>query len=139
MILQGIFSSNSNIFSDSVLVLQWIIFIILLFDWYVAHKRDIKNHKRIILTLFVIQTIFNLYMVLRIFSITIKPLLIIHGTLGFFAYLLILYTILYMTKKLPESLRFVPKEKRIWLMRTTMVVWLFFTISGTIVYITLYL
>ena len=138
--MQGIFSSSSNIISDSILILQWVIFLALLGDWFVARRRDIKTHRRIILTLFTIQTLFNLYMLTRILTIHKLSLLnIIHGTLGSIAYLLILYTILFMTRKLPESLRFFNKDNRIWLMRSAMVIWMFFTISGTLVYASIYL
>ena len=138
--MQGIFSSSSNIISDSILILQWVIFLALLGDWFVARRRDIKTHRRIILTLFTIQTLFNLYMLTRIFTLhKLSLLIIIHGTLGSFAYLLILYTILFMTRKLPESLRFFNKDNRIWLMRSAMVIWMFFTISGTLVYASIYL
>lgn len=141
--MQGIFSSSSNIFSDSILILQWVIFFALFGDWFVARKRNIKVHKKLILTLFIVQTVFNLYMLSRILTqqVHISALIIIHGTLGFFAYLLILYTILFMMKKLPESLRFkfITLDNRIWLMRLAMVVWMFFTISGTLVYASIYL
>lgn len=130
---------QANIISDSILVLQWVIFLLLIVNYFIAHKRDIKTHQRLVLSLFAVETLFNLYMLSRVFVVKIVPILILHATLGFCAYILIVYTILYMTEKLPESLRFVPNEKRIWLMRTTTVVWMFFTVSGTIVYITLYL
>ena len=132
---------NPNLISDSVLILQWVIFLLLLFTYYLANKRDIKTHERLVISLFVVETLFNLYMLTRFFTLlnNLPVIVIIHATLGFFAYLLILYTILYMTEILPNSLRFMPQEKRIWLMRTALVVWLFFTFSGTIVYIALYL
>ena len=136
--MQGLISQNSNMLSDLVLIFQWVIFTVLLIDWYIARKRDIKNHKRIILTLFSIQTVFNLYMLFRATGIQLQGIVLIHSVIGFFAYLLILYTVLYMTKKLPESLRFVPKERRTLLMQLTTVFWLFFTISGSLVYLTLY-
>lgn len=132
---------NPNLFSDSVLILQWVIFVLLLFNYYVAHQRNIKIHERLVISLFVVETLFNLYMLTRFFTLlnNIPVIVIIHATLGFFAYVLILYTILYMTEILPDSLRFVPQENRIWLMRAALLFWLFFTVSGTIVYITLYL
>ena len=135
----GILTTKSSIVSDTILLAQWIIFIILFLNWYVARKRDIKTHKRIILTLFTVQTLFNIYMLSRIISIEIQPILILHGTLGFLAYLLILYTVLFMTEHLPESLKFFTKENRIWLMRTTSIIWMLFTFSGTLVFYTIYL
>jgi uncharacterized membrane protein YozB (DUF420 family) len=137
--MQGLFTSNSNILSDGVLVSQWVIFILLLVDWYIARKRDIINHKRLVISLFVLQTAFNLFMLIRFFSIDLDIIIIFHGLAGLFAYLLIAYTILYMTEKLPEKLRFVPKKRRTLLMKITTIFWLFFTISGTSVYFLIYL
>ena len=135
--------ATSNIFSESILLLEWVIFCLLIVNWYFARKRNIKVHMRLIISLFTVETIFNLYMLSRILTFNSSQqqnsLMIIHGSLGFLAYLLILYTILFMTEKIPQSLVFFTKDNRIWLMRFTTLVWMFFTISGTIVYITIYL
>lgn len=135
--------ATSNLFSESILILEWVIFCLLIVNWYFARKRNIKVHMRLIISLFTVETFFNLYMLSKILTFNsaqqVTLLMIIHGSLGFFAYLLILYTILFMTEKLPKFLVFFTKDNRIWLMRFTTLVWMFFTISGTIVYSTIYL
>lgn len=133
--MTGIF--GDELLSDLVLLVQWVVFLGLLYSWFLARKKNFTLHKQLITALFTIQVLTSLYMVYRLFQLDIQPILLIHGLFGFVAFLVILYTILFMHRKLPSSLE-IPKVRQKLLMQVAAVLWLVLTFSGSFVFVTLY-
>lgn len=122
-----------------VLSIQWIIFITVLVGVYFAKQKNFTVHRKLFSGLAVVQILFILIMIsVFLFSGKSYPAIVyVHMAGGTFVALLVVYTVLTMTKTIPKKYR-VPQPKTKLLMRVTAVLWLLFIFSGTFVFLLTY-
>jgi hypothetical protein len=143
-IMEGFFGTEASLGSDISLVLVWAFGIVALLGAIQAHRRRFSRH----CPLMAVAALSNWVPVLLVMipklleigsgEVALQPGLpslapIGHGVLGTVTQLLMTYTVtrMYWAEQLP------PREP-IWLMRTTLGLWILSAIGGTSVYLLLY-
>jgi len=112
-----------------------ILFLLLFVSLYFALEKDYKNHKRVIRLMFVLQTVFILWMIFSLVFTYYGKNYTTHAFVGAAAYLLIAYTFMLMEGRIPEEFR-IPRKYNTLLMEIAFVVWGGVILWGTYLYLT---
>ena len=106
-----------------------ILFLLLFASYYFTQEKKFDYHQKMVRYMVLVQTIITFNMLLSFFFTYYGSNFIIHAIMGTVIYLLIVYTFLYMEKRLPKSLM-IPKKYSKLLMRVTAVLWGVAIVSG---------
>ena len=120
-----------QIFAEYMLIVEIVIFVLIGLSWWFADQNKIRNHKSVITYLLLGQTVLTSFMILRFITSEYARQFLIHALFGLFVYLLILYTYLLMTNKMPKPLA-IPKKYRKNLMQITAILWATTVLLGMI-------
>lgn len=99
-----------------------ILFLLLFASYYFTQEKKYDYHQKMIRYMVLVQTIITINMILSFFFTYYGSNFIIHAIMGTLIYLLIIYTFLYMERRLPKSLM-IPKKHSKLLMRVTAGLW----------------
>lgn len=125
-------------FTYAILSVEMILLILVLIGVYFATQKKFSTHQKIMTTAAIIQILMVPVMIIKFFSGTNYPIIIyFHMTLGTIIALVILYTILVMNKKIPNTLN-IKEENQKLLMRITAVLWIIMIFAGSTVFYLIY-
>ncbi len=117
-----------------VLSIQWLVFLIVAIGIYFAVKKNFSVHQKLLTSAAIVQIVFIAIMITVFLSRSGYPSIVyIHMIGGTLVALLVIYTVLSMNGLLPAKYIF-PKDKQKLLMRITAFFWLFFVLSGSLVF-----
>lgn len=122
----------------AILFIQWVILLLVLVGVYFAVKKNFSTHQNIMTFSAIIQILLIVLMIIKFFSgVTYPAIIYVHVALGSIIALVILYTLLVMNKKLPNSLNISESRQKL-LMRVTAIFWIIMIVAGTTVFYVIY-